>query len=73
MVGKYELNEKDINSVIRYLKIHDPQNATPEKAIEFLESLSSGVHELAHSNPELLEKLQEQLLASKKASKKRRA
>jgi hypothetical protein len=29
MVKKYELNEKDIDSMIRYLKIVDPDNATP--------------------------------------------
>ena len=34
----YDINEKDIDSVIRFLKINDPQNATPERAIAFLAS-----------------------------------
>jgi phosphatidylserine/phosphatidylglycerophosphate/cardiolipin synthase-like enzyme len=32
----YEINEKDIDTVVSFLKIHDPENATPEKAIELL-------------------------------------
>jgi hypothetical protein len=56
-----EINEKDIDTVVKFLKIHDPGNATPEKAIELLEDLQAGTHQLAHSNPELLEKLHEAL------------
>lgn len=61
MAESYELNEKDINSVTRYLEIHDPENATREKAIALLEDLQAGVHQMAHTNPELLEKLQKEL------------
>lgn len=57
MAKRYELNEKDIDSVIRWLKIHDPQNATPETAIEILEEMHARVHLLSHENPELLEKI----------------
>lgn len=32
----YELNERDIEGVINYLKVIDPDNATPEQAIDFL-------------------------------------
>ena len=32
--GRYEINEKDIDSVIRFLKRTDPENATPEMAQE---------------------------------------
>ena len=53
----YEINEKDIDSVINYLKIFDPERATPENAIDFIEYLRTGVHELAHNNPEKLEQL----------------
>lgn len=35
----YEINEKDIEAVIRYLKIHDPKNADRDYAIQYLESL----------------------------------
>ena len=57
MNEEYEINEKDIDSVINYLKINDPENATPEKAIAFLEEMQIGLHMLEHSNPELLDKL----------------
>lgn len=60
-MDKYELNEKDIESVIRFLKIHDPANATPEKAIAMLEDLQAFVHTMSHENPELLEKLYAEL------------
>lgn len=37
----YEINDEDIEAVIRYLKIHDPKNADREYAIQYLESLRS--------------------------------
>jgi hypothetical protein len=57
MAKEYQINEKDIDSTIRYLKTVDPENATPEMAIAFLEELQARVHLLAHENPELLEKI----------------
>lgn len=60
-MSDYEINESDVESVIKYLKIHDPENATPEKAIALLEELQEGFHMLSHTNPELLEKLLEDL------------
>ena len=56
-MNDYEINEKDIDSVINYLKINDPENATPEKAIAFLEEMQSGLHMLEHTNPELLDRI----------------
>ena len=32
----YDINEKDIDSTIRFLEINDSENATPERAIDFL-------------------------------------
>lgn len=57
MDNNYEINEKDIDSVLNFMKINDPENATPENAIKFLEDMQAGVHMLSHTNPELLEKL----------------
>lgn len=54
---EYEINEKDIDSILNFLQIFDPENAKPEKAIAFLQYLRLGVHEIAHSNPEKLEEL----------------
>jgi len=65
MAKEYEINEKDIDSVIRWLKIHDPKNATPETAIEILEEMYAGVHLLAHEDPELLEKIYKELKEKK--------
>ncbi len=67
MTENYEPNEKDIKSVIRYLEIHDPENATRERAIALLEDLQAGVHSMAHNNPELLEQLQKELAENKHA------
>lgn len=69
MAENYELNEKDINSVLRYLEIHEPKDATRERAIALLEDLQAGVHSLAHNNPELLEKLQKELEENKHSEK----
>ena len=32
----YDLNEKDIDVVLHYMKLNDPDNATPERAVRFL-------------------------------------
>ena len=44
----YELNEKDIDSALNWLKINHPDQATPEMAIALLEYFRQGIHELAH-------------------------
>lgn len=64
----YELNEKDIDSTLNFLRIYDPDNATPEKAIDFLEYLYASVHKMRHDNPEKLEELYD--LFKKDAEKK---
>ena len=46
----YELNEKDIDSMLNYLQIFDPKHATPENAIAFLEYLRVGLHQKAHNS-----------------------
>lgn len=40
--------EKDIQSVMRFLKLTDPENATREKAIEMLGNMESLAHLIAH-------------------------
>lgn len=49
---KYQINETDIDKVIAYLKIIDPENATPENAIAFLEHYSKCFHEMGHVLPD---------------------
>ncbi len=62
---KYEINEKDIDSVIRFLKTTDPDNATPEMAIAILEHLQESFHTLSHDNPEILIKILDDLKKEK--------
>jgi cytochrome oxidase Cu insertion factor (SCO1/SenC/PrrC family) len=69
MAKRYELNEKDIDATIRYLKTVDPDNATPERAIEYLEMLQAGYHTLAHTQPDVLEKVYQELKDNKRRSK----
>ena len=59
MSNGYELNEKDIESTLGFLRVYDPDNATPEKAIDFLEYLYAGVHRISHTDPDKLEDLYE--------------
>ena len=58
--GGYQINEKDIEGVLNYLKIHDPEHATPEVAIEFLEYFKAKFHEMAHTDLEKLEQVYEE-------------
>lgn len=64
--GGYQLNEKDIESVIKFLKTIDPRNATPEMAIELLEHLKASFHTMSHENPEKLKEIYEELKRQKK-------
>ncbi len=65
MSDTYEISEQDIESVMHYLKTHEPEKATRENAIAMLEDLRAGVHSMAHNNPELLEQLQQELSENK--------
>lgn len=65
--GRYQINEKDIDSVIRYLKTIDQEHATPEMAIAILERLQETYHTMAHQDPEMLQKIYDELIRQKKA------
>lgn len=64
--GDYEINEKDIDAVLRFLKATDPDNATPEMAIELLEYLQATFHTMAHENLDKLEEIYADLKKQKK-------
>lgn len=54
--AEYEINEADIEKMIRHLKLAYPEDTiTTEMAIDKLEQMYASFHELAHTNPELLE------------------
>lgn len=57
MTKEYEINEKDIDSVLQFLKINDPKHATPEMAIALLEHMQGAFHTMLHDDPEMLEKI----------------
>jgi uncharacterized coiled-coil protein SlyX len=65
MSDRYEYGEKEIDSVLRWLKVYDPENATPEKAIAKIEEAIASAHALGHKNPQKLEQLLQELQESK--------
>ena len=69
MAKTYQITEKDIDGMLSFLKAFDPDNATPEMAIELLEHLHATVHTMSHENPEALEKIYEDLKKQKRLSK----
>ena len=65
MSNGYQINEKDIDGVLSYLKIHDPENATPEMAIALLEFYKTKFHEMAHTDLSKLEEIYEEFKKEK--------
>ena len=62
----YELNEKDIDSTIKWLGFVDPQNANPDNAIDFLIFLRTVVHQEWHEKSKDLERSYKEYLANKR-------
>jgi hypothetical protein len=52
---------KDIEAMVNYLKIHQPDKATPEYAAMMLDFLQTKLHDLALHDPEQLLNLYEKL------------
>lgn len=69
MAKRYEITEKDIESVLNILKKVAPENATPEMAIAILEHIHANVHMLSHTNPEVLLEILADLKEEKKNKK----
>jgi hypothetical protein len=69
MAKKNGFSDKDIEVALRYLKYHDPENATPEVAISLLEDLHRGYHEMSHHDPQKLLELQKEIDENKKSQK----
>ena len=67
--AEYELNEADIEKMIKHLKLVYPEDTiTPEMAIKELEKMYASFHQLSHTNPELLEKWYKETKNPKKES-----
>ena len=61
MAKDYEINERDVQSVIHFLELNDPEHATPEMAISILEHMMATYHTIAHQDPEVLVKMYEEV------------
>jgi hypothetical protein len=66
---KYQINEKDIESVMNFLKFTDPEHATPEMAIDILEHLQVSVHNMNDFDPDTLVKIYEEIQKEKELSR----
>lgn len=55
MHDEYHTNEEDIQAIIRYQKIHDPENADRDYAIQLIEAMQEFGGELARSDEALAE------------------
>lgn len=53
----YELNEKDIDQVLEWLKDHKPEKANREYAISMLIELKQNYRQTGFDDPDLLEDL----------------
>lgn len=63
---QYEMSEADIDKTIAYLKTIDPDHATPEDAIAYLEYYQTVIHELGHQlSDEELSQLYEEFSAKR--------
>lgn len=66
----YEITEADIDKMMHYLRVTMPEDTiTPEMAINKLEEMHDSFHNLAHSNPELLERWFEEIQTSDDTTK----
>ncbi len=65
MAERYEINEKDIESMVNYLRVFHPENANRDFAIEMLKYLKAGYHRLALTDPDALDDLYEAFEQSK--------
>ena len=62
----YEMSEADIDKTIAYLKTLDPDHATPEDAIAYLEYYQTVIHELGHQlSDDELQQLYEEFSAKR--------
>jgi hypothetical protein len=65
MTDFYDINDKDIHSMLNYLRIFEPENANREYAAEFLKYMKLGVRRTGFTNPDELYKQLEAFRKSK--------
>jgi len=47
----YDLNEADIDAVLRYMELNDPEHASPERAVRFLATWKKNLRERDINSP----------------------
>lgn len=57
MADFYDINDKDIDGMLNYLRIFEPENATREYAVEFLKFLKLGYRRTGRFDPDELPEL----------------
>ncbi|MDB5177675.1 MAG: hypothetical protein JWO61_58 [Candidatus Saccharibacteria bacterium] len=65
-MGGYEINEKDIRGILKYLEVFHPENANHEFAEEMLRYLKAASRRLAFADPDALDELYESFVTSKR-------
>jgi TRAP-type uncharacterized transport system substrate-binding protein len=48
-MSDYEINDKDIETVLRYLKIHNPENTDRDYAVQLLKAMQNTAHNIVQS------------------------
>ncbi len=66
IMNGYQINEKDIATIIRLLELHRPEEATRESAIKILKSLKGWARDLTDADPKFMELFLEALEEQKK-------
>lgn len=61
----YEINEKDIQGMLKYLEVFHPENANHEFAEEMLRYLKAASRRLALSDPDALDELYNSFIKAK--------
>jgi len=61
----YEVNEKDIQGVLKYLELFHPENANHEFAEELLRYFKAASRRMALTDPDALDKLYEEFTSGK--------
>lgn len=60
-MSDYEFTEVDIQKVLDYLKLHDPENADRDYAIQFLQQMQDNAFNFANSGVLTEEEIAESL------------
>ena len=66
MSKEYKPSDKDIDSMMNYLRLTDPAHSTRQWALIILDHMHATLDRMSFDNPELLEKLIQDLKSKRK-------